>query len=219
MIQINKLSKTYGKGDGAVSALKGVTQTIENGALTAIIGKSGSGKTTLLNLLGGLDTATDGAVIYDGEDITKLDDTALAEFRLKKIGFVFQFFDLLPELTAEENILLPAKLAKSKAENFAEITERLGISDRLKHYPSQLSGGQQQRVAIARALINNPQVLLCDEPTGNLDEKSGREVIELLTELNEKDNRTIVIVTHNPEIAAKCGQTIEIVDGEIADNE
>lgn len=215
MINIEKLSRIYGKGEGSVAALRGVSLALEDGELAAIIGKSGSGKTTLLNLMGGLDTASSGSVRYDSDNITEMNDTRLADFRLKRIGFVFQFYDLLPELTAEENILLPARLAKNTATDFECITKRLGISDRLKHYPNQLSGGQQQRVAIARALINNPRVILCDEPTGNLDEKSGREVMELLAELNEKDKRTVVIVTHNPEIAAQCGRIIEISDGEI----
>lgn len=140
-------------------------------------------------------------------------EAELADFRLKHIGFVFQFYDLFPELTAEENILLPAKLAGKKETSLTDIAVRLGISDRLKHYPSQLSGGQQQRVAIARALINRPQVLLCDEPTGNLDEKSGWEVIELLCELNQSEKCTTIIVTHNPEIAERCSHRIEISDG------
>lgn len=215
MINIKNLYKTYGKGDGEVHALKNCNLTIEDGEFVAIIGKSGSGKTTLLNLLGGLDTPNGGEIFYDDIDISKLSDSKLATFRLEKIGFVFQFFDLLSELTAEENILLPAKLVKNKAVDFDDITNRLGISDRLKHYPSQLSGGQQQRVAIARALINNPKVILCDEPTGNLDEKSGVEVIKLLTELNQNSNHTIIIITHDPDIASRCQRVIEISDGEI----
>jgi ABC-type lipoprotein export system ATPase subunit len=215
MINIKNLYKTYGKGDGEVHALKNCNLTIEDGEFVAIIGKSGSGKTTLLNLLGGLDTPNSGEIFYDDIDISKLSDSKLATFRLEKIGFVFQFFDLLSELTAEENILLPAKLVKNKAIDFEGIANRLGISDRLKHYPSQLSGGQQQRVAIARALINNPKVILCDEPTGNLDEKSGVEVIKLLTELNQNNNHTIIIITHDPDIASRCQRVIEISDGEI----
>jgi ABC-type lipoprotein export system ATPase subunit len=215
MIKIKNLYKTYGEGDGEVHALKNCNLTIEDGEFVAIIGKSGSGKTTLLNLLGGLDTPNSGEIFYDDIDISKLSDSKLATFRLEKIGFVFQFFDLLSELTAEENILLPAKLVKNKAIDFEGIANRLGISDRLKHYPSQLSGGQQQRVAIARALINNPKVILCDEPTGNLDEKSGVEVIKLLTELNQNNNHTIIIITHDPDIASRCQRVIEISDGEI----
>lgn len=213
MIVAENLCKTYGTGEGAVNALCNVDLTIEDGEFVAIVGKSGSGKSTLLNLLGGLDSATNGRVLYNDVDITKLGESALADFRLRKIGFVFQFYDLLPELTAEENIMLPAQLAKNKSADISALVERLGLTDRMKHYPSQLSGGQQQRAAIARALINNPDVLLCDEPTGNLDQKTGDDVMELLLKLNKTEKRTIVIVTHNPEIAARCERTIEISDG------
>lgn len=213
MIVAENLCKTYGTGEGAVNALCNVDLKIEDGEFVAIVGKSGSGKSTLLNLLGGLDSATNGRVLYNDVDITKLGESALADFRLRKIGFVFQFYDLLPELTAEENIMLPAQLAKNKSADISALVERLGLTDRMKHYPSQLSGGQQQRAAIARALINNPDVLLCDEPTGNLDQKTGDDVMELLLQLNKTEKRTIVIVTHNPEIAARCERTIEISDG------
>ncbi len=213
MITAENLCKSYGSGEGAVNALRGVNLTISDGELVAIVGKSGSGKSTLLNLLGGLDSTTDGRVLYNDIDITKMNEAALADFRLHKIGFVFQFYDLIPELTAEENILLPAQLAKNKTADLSDLAERLGLTDRLKHYPLQLSGGQQQRTAIARALINNPNVLLCDEPTGNLDQKTGDDVMELLLQLNKTEKRTIVIVTHNPEISARCGRTIEIADG------
>lgn len=215
MIKTENLSKIYGKGESSVTALCGANLTIEDGELCAIIGKSGSGKTTLLNLLGCLDTPTDGKAFYGDTEITSLDDGKAADFRLRHIGFVFQFFDLLPELTAAENILLPARLAKKSAENYQEIVDSLGLSERINHYPSQLSGGQQQRVAIARAMINDPEVLLCDEPTGNLDEKSGKEVMDLLLKMNREQNKTILIVTHNPEIAAQCSRTIEISDGKI----
>ena len=213
MIIVENLCKIYGSGERAVNALCNVNLTIEDGELVAIIGKSGSGKSTLLNLLGGLDSAASGSVLYNDIDITKASENVLADFRLQKIGFVFQFYDLLPELTAEENILLPAQLAKNKSADISALAERLGLTDRLKHYPSQLSGGQQQRAAIARALINNPDVLLCDEPTGNLDQKTGDDVMELLLQLNKTEKRTIVIVTHNPEIAARCERIIEIADG------
>lgn len=213
MIVAENLCKTYGTGEGAVNALCNVDLTIEDGEFVAIVGKSGSGKSTLLNLLGGLDSVTSGRVLYNDVDITKLGEPALADFRLHKIGFVFQFYDLLPELTAEENIMLPAQLAKNKSADISALVERLGLTDRMKHYPSQLSGGQQQRAAIGRALINNPDVLLCDEPTGNLDQKTGDDVMELLLKLNKTEKRTIVIVTHNPEIAARCERTIEISDG------
>lgn len=215
MIKTEALQKIYGTGDGSVAALKDVSITVNSGELVAIMGKSGSGKTTLLNMLGCLDTATGGKVYYDDTDVTSFGDSSAADFRLKHIGFVFQFFDLLPELTAAENILLPARLAKRSADNFKEIVDGLGLTERVNHYPSQLSGGQQQRVAIARAMINDPEVLLCDEPTGNLDENSGREVMDLLLKMNREQNKTILIVTHNPEIAAQCRRTIEISDGAI----
>ena len=217
MIVAENLCKTYGTGEGAVNALCNVDLRIEDGEFVAIVGKSGSGKSTLLNLLGGLDSETSGRVLYNDVDITKLGEPALADFRLRKIGFVFQFYDLLPELTAEENIMLPAQLAKNIFADISALVERLGLTDRMKHYPSQLSGGQQQRAAIVRALINNPDVLLCDEPTGNLDQKTGDDVMELLLQLNKTEKRTIVIVTHNPEIAARCERTIEISDGTLVE--
>lgn len=216
MIKAENLTKIYGKGDVCVTALDKVNITIESGELIAIIGKSGSGKTTLLNLLGGLDTATSGKVYYNYKNISELNDTMLSDFRLNNIGFVFQFFDLLPELTAAENILLPAKLAERKSPEFQSLIQHLGLTERTNHYPSQLSGGQQQRVAIARALINNPDVVLCDEPTGNLDKKSGKEVMELLKSLSKDMGKTVIIVTHDTGIAQQCDRVIEIADGVIS---
>ena len=200
MIKTQNLTKTYGKGEGKVTALAGVDITINDGEMVAIIGKSGSGKSTLLNLLGGLDKATEGKVFYNDTDIGTLNDTKLSEFRLKNIGFVFQFFDLIPELTAEENVLFPAKLAKKKGTSESD---------------SELSGGQQQRAAIARALINDPDVILCDEPTGNLDKASGEEVMSLLKKLNREQNKTVIIVTHDSGIASQCSRVIEISDGKM----
>lgn len=214
MITIKDLCKTYGKGNAVVKALDGVNLTISDGEFIAVIGKSGSGKTTLLNLIGGLDTATSGNIIFDNEDITKMKDRVLADFRLRKIGFVFQFFDLIPELTAQENIVLPLRLAKKKAPDWQSIAKQLHIEDKLKSYPSELSGGQQQRVAIARALINNPKLILADEPTGALDSKTAAEIMELFRELN-KDGHTVIIVTHDLEIAKQCDRIIEISDGKI----
>ncbi|MBQ9870041.1 MAG: ABC transporter ATP-binding protein [Ruminococcus sp.] len=215
MIKTQNLTKTYGKGEGKVTALDGVDITIRDGEMVAIIGKSGSGKSTLLNLLGGLDKATEGKVFYNDTDLSTLNDTKLSEFRLKNIGFVFQFFDLIPELTAEENVMFPAKLAKKKETAEDDLYSALDISDRVKHYPSEMSGGQQQRAAIARALINDPDVILCDEPTGNLDKASGEEVMNLLKRLNQEQNKTVIIVTHDSEIAAQCTRTIEISDGKV----
>lgn len=217
MIRTTGLTRIYGKGENAVAAINNLDIRIDDGELVAITGKSGSGKTTLLNVLGGLDKATDGSVFYDDTDITKLADTALADFRLNKIGFVFQFYDLIPELTAKENILLPSKLAKKGKTDISDTVKKLGAENLLGRYPSELSGGQQQRVAIARALVNNPSVLLCDEPTGNLDVATGNDVLSLLIDLNRNDNRTIIIVTHDNQLAEKCDRIIRISDGKITD--
>ena len=214
MIKTVNLTRTYGKGEGQVVALKGIDLTINDGEMVAIIGKSGSGKSTLLNLIGGLDVPTEGKIFYNDTEIGKMNDTELSRFRLNNVGFVFQFFDLIPELTAEENILLPSKLAKKKENNADSIYSALDISDRIKHYPSELSGGQQQRAAIARAMINSTDVLLCDEPTGNLDKRSGEEVMALLKTLNEK-GKTVIIVTYDADIAEQCKRIIEISDGHI----
>ena len=217
MITTTGLTRIYGKGENAVAAINNLDIRIDDGELVAITGKSGSGKTTLLNVLGGLDKATDGSVFYDDTDITKLADTALADFRLNKIGFVFQFYDLIPELTVKENILLPSKLAKKGKTDISDTVKKLGVENLLGRYPSELSGGQQQRVAIARALVNDPSVLLCDEPTGNLDVATGNDVLSLLIDLNRNDNRTIIIVTHDNQLAEKCDRIIRISDGKITD--
>ena len=215
VIKTQNLSKTYGTGETLVQALKDVSITFEASKMTAIIGASGSGKSTLLHILGGLDDKASGSVFYDDTDILKLKDKELSCFRTKKVGFVFQFFKLIDELNARENIALPMMINGKKINNdkISEIAKRLDISDRLSHYPHQLSGGQQQRVAIARALINDPDVILCDEPTGNLDEKSGSEVIELLKTLSKDMGKTIIIVTHDMGVAQQCDRIIEISDG------
>ena len=215
MISIKNVSKSYGKGEAAVKALDNVSLEIKNGELVAITGKSGSGKSTLLNVVGGLAKADAGEVLIEGKDILKMGDSECAATRLKNIGFVFQFFDLIPELTALENITFPAKLAKNRKPEYREMAEKLGITDRLSHYPSQLSGGQQQRVAIARALINNPEIILCDEPTGNLDEASGREVMEILKKLSREEGKTVLIVTHDMAIAGECDRVVRLSDGKV----
>jgi putative ABC transport system ATP-binding protein len=218
MIKINNVSKIYGKDESVVNALDNVSYTFKNGLMTAIIGTSGSGKSTLLHLLGGLDFATSGEVFYDEENILKMKDSELSKFRRQNIGFVFQFFNLIPELNAKENILLPLMIDKKKVDEyyFQNLTKTLGISDRLEHYPKQLSGGQQQRVAIARALINKPQVLLCDEPTGNLDSKSGEEVMSLLRKMQHEMGQTIIMVTHDSNIASQADAIVRIEDGRVS---
>lgn len=216
IIRTENLSKVYGEGDGKVKALDNVSVSFEKGQMTAIIGASGSGKTTLLNILGLLDTSVDGKVFYNDEDVMGCNDSKLAKLRNTKIGYVFQFFKLIPELSAKENILLPIMISGEKTDkvDLKSLTDSLGISERLSHYPSQLSGGQQQRVAIARALINDPEIILCDEPTGALDTNSAADIMKLLHELNEK-GKTVIIVTHDHGIAKQCSRVIEIVDGKV----
>lgn len=217
LINTEKLSKKYGKDDTEIAALDQVTISIEKGEFVSVMGASGSGKSTLLNLLGGLDSPTEGTVCYEGSNIFDMDDDELSDFRLKKLGFIFQSYNLIPELTVRENILLPKAIAKEKQDGkrMAEIVEILGLSDRLDHLPQQLSGGQQQRAAIARALVNEPEIILCDEPTGNLDKKSGENVIKLLKMLNETYGITIVMITHDPELAKETSRIIRISDGKI----
>lgn len=217
LINTEKLSKKYGKDDTEIAALDNVTIAIDKGEFVSVMGASGSGKSTLLNLLGGLDFPTEGTVCYEGRNIFDMDDDELSDFRLKKLGFIFQSYNLIPELTVRENILLPKAIAKEKQDGkrMAEIVEILGLSDRLEHLPQQLSGGQQQRAAIARALVNEPEIILCDEPTGNLDKKSGENVIRLLKMLNETYGITIVMITHDPELAKETSRIIRISDGKI----
>lgn len=216
-ITVKNLTKTYGTGDTAVHALNDCNIAFADGKLTAITGTSGSGKSTLLNLLGGLTSAESGTIYYGDTDLLKLDDRRLAKFRRRNIGFVFQFFNLIPELTAKENILLPIRIDGQKPDftYFEQLTEKLGIAGRLTHYPQQLSGGQQQRTAIARALIGKPRVVLCDEPTGNLDRRSGQEVLSLLRTIQQEYQQTIIMVTHDLNIAHAADCVIQIEDGRI----
>ena len=217
ILEIKNLCKTYGNGNTAVKALDNVSFSVEKGEFVAIIGPSGSGKSTLLHILGGVDTPTSGSVIIDGTDISKLDETALAIFRRRQIGLIYQFYNLIPILTVEENMTLPLLLDGKKPNKavIKELTEALGLKDRLSFLPNQLSGGQQQRVSIGRALINNPALMLADEPTGNLDSKNSHEIISLLRRFNREHGQTVIIITHDESIALSADRTIAIVDGKI----
>jgi putative ABC transport system ATP-binding protein len=222
IIELRDVYRSYGQGAGSVLALRGITAEIEAGSMTAIVGPSGSGKSTLLNLLGALDQPTRGQVILAGEDLGKLDDNARTRLRRERIGFVFQFFNLLPTLSAKENVLLPAKLAgrggKELDARAVELLTRVGLKDRMHHRPDQLSGGEMQRVAISRALIMDPPVMLADEPTGNLDSKTGREVMGLLRGAVDA-RRTVILVTHDPRMAQIADRILTIRDGTLAGNE
>lgn len=217
LIKAEGLSKVYGGGENKVTALHRANLQIAEGDFISIMGPSGSGKSTLLHLLSGLDFPTEGRLSYDGKDIYGLNDKELSAFRRRRIGFIFQQFHLLPVLTARENILMPLLLDRRQADPayLEELAAMLGISDRLTHLPHELSGGQQQRVAIARALIAGPDVIFADEPTGNLDSQTGEKVVRLLKMTSETFHQTIVMITHNPEIAEKADVTIRIEDGRI----
>ena len=217
ILETNDLRKIYGSGDTEVKALDGVNLRVENGEFVAIVGTSGSGKSTLLHMLGGLDRPTSGSVIVDGKDIFRLKDEALTIFRRRKIGFVFQSYNLVPVLNVYENIVLPIQLDGRRVdENFiGKIVKTLGLDGRLDALPSQLSGGQQQRVAIARALAAKPAIILADEPTGNLDSKTSQDVLGLLKVTSQKFSQTIVMITHNEEIAQMADRIIRIEDGRI----
>ena len=216
-INLSGVYRQYNKGENIIYALNDVSLNIEGGEYVAIIGPSGSGKTTLLNIIGGIDKATKGEIIVNDTSITKLSSDKLAIFRRRNIGIVYQSYNLLPVLTARENILMPTWLDGKELdmEYFNEIINTLGIKDRLDHYPSQLSGGQQQRVSIARALINKPSIILADEPTGNLDSENSKEIIELLRYSAKKFRQTLIIITHDLEVAGKADRIIKIKDGKI----
>jgi lipoprotein-releasing system ATP-binding protein len=219
LISVKALCKGYGQGGSRVEVLKGVDLDVVQGTTTALVGASGAGKSTLLHLLGALDRPSSGSVIYRGEELFSRSESELAEFRNKKIGFVFQFHHLLPEFTAVENVMMPAliarqprKLAEEKAE---QLLEQVGLAHRLQHRPGELSGGEQQRVAIARALVSDPELLLADEPTGNLDMKTSDAIHQLLAELQQQSGITLVVVTHNERLAGCMGQVVRLVDGRI----
>jgi putative ABC transport system ATP-binding protein len=217
MIELRGVSKTVPSGAGSLTILHPLDLTIDGGRVMAITGPSGSGKSTLLGLLAGLDAPSTGSVIVDGVDITALDEDALARLRGTRIGFVFQFFHLLPSLTALENVLVPMEIAgvPHAAARARELLTEVGLAERSHHYPSQLSGGEQQRVAIARALANDPPILLADEPTGNLDSTTGHQIIALLLDVNRTRNTTLVLVTHDPELAAVADVAIALRDGHV----
>lgn len=221
ILKIEHLSKIHGKGDTEVRALDDVSFTVPKGQFVAIIGPSGSGKSTLLHILGGVDTPTDGHVYVDGTDITTLDETALAIFRRRQIGLIYQFYNLIPILTVEENMTLPLLLDDKKVDraHFDSLVQVLGLQHRLGHLPSELSGGQQQRVSIGRALMNNPAILLADEPTGNLDSKNSKEIVELLRQFNKALNQTVIIITHDERIALDADRVIAVEDGKIVKDE
>lgn len=221
ILRIENLSKVYGKGDTEVRALDNVSFTVPKGQFVAIIGPSGSGKSTLLHIMGGVDTPTSGHVFVDGTDITQLDETALAIFRRRQIGLIYQFYNLIPILTVEENMTLPLLLDGKKADkaHYDNLVEKLGLENRLSHLPSELSGSQQQRVSIGRALMNNPAILLADEPTGNLDSKNSKEIIELLRRFNKELNQTVIIITHDERIALSADRIIAVEDGKIVRDE
>lgn len=221
ILKIKDLCKIYGKGDIEVRALDDINLSIQKGEFVAIIGASGSGKSTLLHMIGGVDEATSGKVIVDGVDLSQLNDNKMAIFRRRKVGLIYQFFNLVPTLNVRENILLPTLLdGKSiDEEYFKEVVSILGLQDRLHHLPSELSGGQQQRVAIGRALIYNPAIVLADEPTGNLDRKNSKDIIELLKMSHKKYKQTIIIITHDEQIALEASRVIKIEDGKIVSDE
>jgi putative ABC transport system ATP-binding protein len=218
MIELRGVTKSVPSGDTTLTILHPLDLTIERGMVAAITGPSGSGKSTLLGLVAGLDAPTAGRVIIDGIDITSLDEDGLARLRGARIGFVFQFFHLLPSLTAYENVLVPMEIAgaKNARDRATSLLDEIGLAGRAHHYPSQLSGGEQQRIAIARALANDPPLLLADEPTGNLDTATGHAIIELLLGINRTRRTTLVIVTHDPELAGRAEMTVALKDGRVA---
>lgn len=221
VLEVKELTKKYGEGESEVIALDQVSFSVERGEFVAIIGASGSGKSTLMNMIGGIDYPTSGSIIIDGNEIQAMSEDELAIFRRRNLGIVYQFYNLIPTLTAEENIALPWKLdgRKENKERLSEIVNMLGLEKRAKHLPGQMSGGQQQRVSIGRALINEPAFILADEPTGNLDSKTSREILDILKFTNQKYKQTILLVTHDEKIALQANRIITIGDGKIIKDE
>lgn len=220
ILEVKNVTKYYGKKDNIVKALDGVSLTVEEGEFIAITGASGSGKSTLLHCIGSVDIPTSGGILLNDVDIHKMNDEKQSKLRRSSIGLIYQFYNLIPTLNVEENIILPSDLDKRVIDKdyLNELIELLGLSDRLKHLPSELSGGQQQRVSIARALINKPALLLADEPTGNLDSKNSIEIMELLKKTNQKYHQTIIVVTHDLNLAKYANRIISIEDGKIIDD-
>jgi len=221
ILRVENLTKTYGKGGNIIKAVDDVSFSIEKGQFVAIVGTSGSGKSTLLHLLGGVDKPTSGSVFVDGKDIYKLNDDSLAIFRRRQVGLIYQFYNLIPILNVVENITLPKDLDRDKVDQMQlkELLGMLGLEDRKTHLPNELSGGQQQRVSIGRALINNPAIVLADEPTGNLDSRASDEIIQALKMSNKKFKQTIILITHDLEIAKQADRIITIEDGRIVRDE
>jgi putative ABC transport system ATP-binding protein len=217
IVSCSGIHRRYGEGEAAVDALQGVSLEFPKGELTGIVGPSGSGKSTLMHILAGLDRPTDGSVWIDGTDITELDDKHLTELRRDKLGFIFQFFNLVPVLNAEENIALPVRIAGENVDRawLQSLLDTVGLTDRRTHRPAELSGGQQQRVAIARALMSKPAVVFADEPTGNLDSKSGADVLDLLRKSVDEFDQTVVMVTHDPRVASYADRVVVLADGQI----
>lgn len=220
-LEVKELTKIYGSGENQVTALDHVSFQVKKGEFIAIVGASGSGKSTLMNLIGGIDRPTSGSVVIDGKKIFDMNESEMAIFRRRNIGIVYQFYNLIPNLTVDENIMLPCLLDQRKpdAGKLDRIVEMTGLSHRRKHLPGQLSGGQQQRVSVGRALINDPAFILADEPTGNLDSRSGREVIELLMAANRKAGQTLILITHDENIALQADRILTISDGRIIRDE
>ena len=214
-VTLDHVSKTYGSGEGQVHALKDASFTIDKGEIAVIVGQSGAGKTTLLNILGGMDTLTSGHVFLEGSEISAYRGRRLAQYRREEVGFVFQFYNLIPNLTALENVELAAQIIRD-SQPAAEILEQVGLGHRLNNFPAQLSGGEQQRVAIARALAKNPKILLCDEPTGALDYATGKEVLKLLQDQSRRQGMTVVIITHNSALTAMADRVVEVRSGTIS---
>lgn len=218
ILRVERLTKTYGTAAGRLTVLKEVSFELEAGATVAVVGPSGSGKTTLLGLCAGLDRPTNGTVMLAGEAIDRMDEDARARVRNRNVGFVFQNFQLIPTLTALENVLVPLELRGERGcePQARELLHRVGLGERQRHYPVQLSGGEQQRVALARAFVNRPKILFCDEPTGNLDNDTGRAMMELIFALNQEKGTTLVLVTHDLELAARCRRVIRLKSGAVA---